>query len=86
MHVLEKRIATLEQASPQTETVVFVILVGMGEVDKHKELVHIYDSHDNHWHWEPNETGQEFKERATAGTPRKENNVALLFGEYSSGP
>lgn len=83
MHALEKRIATLEQASPQADTVVFIILVGMGEADKHRELVHIYDNHDNHWHREPNETKEKFKGRATAGTSRKENNVALLFGECS---
>ena len=83
MHALEKRIATLEQASPQADTVVFIILVGMGEADKHRELVHIYDNHDNHWHRGPNETEQEFKDRATVETPRKENNVALLFGECS---
>jgi hypothetical protein len=83
MHALEKRIAILEQASPQADTVVFIILVGMGEADKHRELVHIYDNHDNHWHRGPNETEQEFKDRATAETPRKGNNVALLFGESS---
>ena len=83
MHALKKRIATLEQASPQADTVVFIILVGMGEADKHRELVHIYDNHDSHWHRRPNETEQEFKDRATAETPRKENNVALLFGECS---
>jgi hypothetical protein len=81
MHALEKRIATLEQVSPQADSVVFIILVGMGEVNK--ELVHIYDNHDNHWHRELNETEREFKDRATDGTPRKENNVALLFGECS---
>ena len=81
MHALEKRIATLEQASPKADTVVFIILVGMGEADKHRELVHIYDNHDKHWHREPNETEQEFKDRATAETPRNGNNVALLFGE-----
>ena len=83
MHALEKRIAALEQASPQADTVVFIILVGMGEADKHRELVHLHNNHDNHWHREPNETEQEFKDRATAETPRKENNVALLFGECS---
>lgn len=83
MHALEKRIAILEQASPQAYAVVFIILVGMGEADKHRELVHIYDNHDNHWHRRPNETERECKDRATAETPRKENNVALLFGECS---
>ena len=83
MHALEKRIAMLEQVCPQADSVVFIILVGMGEAGEHRELVHIYDNHDNHWHRGPNETEQEFKDRATAETPRKENNVALLFGECS---
>jgi hypothetical protein len=48
-----------------------------------KELVHIYDSHNNQWNRKPNETEREFKDRATAETPRKENGVALLFGECS---
>ncbi len=82
MQNLEKRITALEEASPPMDMVVFVILVGMGEVGK--ELVHIYDSHDNHWHRKPNETEQELKERATAETPRKEKSVALLFGDCSS--
>lgn len=81
MHALEKRIAILEQVSPQTDSVVFIILVGMGEVNS--ELVHIYDNHDNHWHRKPNETELDFKGRATAGTPRNENHVALLFGGCS---
>ena len=79
MHALEKRIATLEQVSPQADSVVFIILVGIGETVN--ELVHIYDNHGNHWHRKPNETELSFKGRATAGTPRKENNVALMFGE-----
>jgi hypothetical protein len=81
MQNLEKRIAALEQASPQAYSVVFVILTGLGEVDK--ELAHIYDSHNNQWHRKPNETEREFKDRATTETPRKENGVALLFGECS---
>ena len=81
MQNLEKRIAALEQASPQTYSVVFVILTGLGEVDK--ELVHIYDNHGNQWHRKPNETETEFKDRVKAGTPRNENGVALVFGECS---
>ena len=81
MHAFEKRIATLEQASPQMDTVMFIILVGMDEADKHRELIYIYDNHENHWHRGLSETEQEFKDRAIAGTPRRENNVALLFGE-----
>ena len=81
MQNLEKRIAALEQASPQTNCVVFIILTGLGEVDK--ELVQIYDNHNNQWHRKLKETEREFRDRATAETPRKENGVALLFGECS---
>lgn len=80
---IEKRIAALEQASTtNTDTVIFIILVGMGEAGK--ELVHIYDNYGNHWNREPNETEQELKDRATAETPRKENSVAMLFGKCST--
>lgn len=81
MQNLEKRIIALEQVRPQTDCVVFIILTGLGEVDK--ELVHIYDNHGLEWNRKPNETETEFKDRATAETPRKENGVALLFGECS---
>ena len=30
-----------------------------------------------------NETEEAFKERATSETPRKENQVAMLFGEFN---
>lgn len=72
------RVGKLEQASLQTNCVVFIILTGLGEV---KELVHIYDNHGNQWHRKPNETETEFKDRAKAGTPRNEYGVAMVFGE-----
>lgn len=81
MQNLEKRIAALEQASPQGEKVIFVILVGMGEVGM--ELTYIYDNHGNHWNRLPSETELAFKDRATSETPRNENQVAMLFGEIS---
>ena len=77
---LEKRIASLEGIGPGAAAVVFIMLVKMGEVESSKELVHIYDNLDNHWHREPSETEVEFKGRATVGIPRRNNNVALLFG------
>jgi|GEM_PF-2891329 len=81
MSNLEKRITVLEQVNPEMDKVIFIILVGIGEVGN--ELVHIYDNHNNHWHRELNETEQELKDRATAGTPRKEGSVTMLFGKTS---
>ena len=78
MQNLNLRISALEQAQPQAERVMFIILVGMGEVDM--ELTYIYDNYSNHWNRRPHETEQEFKDRATSETPRKENQTALLFG------
>ena len=81
MHALEKRIASLEQANTQADTFVFIFFVGMGETNIHRKPIHIYDSHDNHWRRRPSETEHEFKDRSTAETPHKENNVTLLFGD-----
>jgi hypothetical protein len=81
MHKLNNRVAALEQAQPEGEKVIFIILVGMGEVGM--ELTYIYDNHRNHWHRLPHETEEAFKDRATSGTPRNENQVAMLFGSVS---
>lgn len=77
---LDKRISALEQAIPRCDKVIFVILVGMGHVGK--ELTHIYDKHENHWHRLPHETERDFKDRATSETPRRESQVVLLFAEH----
>ena len=86
MQALEKRIAALEQASPQCKRVkvIFIIFGSLGEQDK--ELAYIHDNHENHWYRLPNETEEAFKERATSETPRNENQVAMLFGETSRPP
>ena len=76
---LEKRLSALEKSAPQAEKVIFIILVGMGEVGM--EITHIYDNHGNHWNRKLDETENDFKDRATSESPRKENQVALLFGE-----
>lgn len=75
---LEKRVSALEQASPEGIKVMFIILVGMGEVDM--EITHIHDNHGNQWDRRPEETEEAFKDRAASESPRKENQVALLFG------
>ena len=76
---LEKRISALEQAQPQGVKVIFIIFGSLGEQDK--ELAYIHDNYGSHWHRLPNETEEVFKERATSETPRKENQVVMLFGE-----
>ena len=76
---LEIRLSSLEQASPEGIKVMFIILVGMGEVGM--EITHIHDNHGNQWDRRPEETEEAFKDRAKSETPRKENQVVLLFGE-----
>jgi hypothetical protein len=62
MSTLEKRIQALEQASnSNTDKVVFIHLVGMGEADK--EIQRITHG-SNEWERQPNETEQDFKDRA----------------------
>lgn len=78
---LEKRVTELEKSAPQGEKVIFIILVGMGEVGM--EITHIHDNHGNQWSRRPDETEKAFKHRATSETPRNENRVALLFGQIS---
>lgn len=78
MQNLESRLAKLEQAQPQAERVMFIILVGLGEVGM--ELTYIYDSHNNHWNRLPHETEREFRDRAESETPRKENQTVVMFG------
>ena len=75
----EKRLSALEKASPEGIEVIFIILVGMGEVGM--EITHIYDNHGNHWNRRPDETEEAFKNRAKAETSRKENQVVMLFGK-----
>ena len=76
---LEKRLSALEQAKPEGVKVMFIILVGMGEVGM--GITHIHDNYGNEWDRSPEETEEAFKDRATSQTPRKENQIALLFGE-----
>ncbi len=70
MQATEKRIAALEQVSPETDTVMFIHLVGMGEVDK--EIQHIasdpYTAQNKEWQREPGETEQDFRSRAERET------------------
>ena len=79
---LERRLSALEQAIPECNQVLFLILVGMGEVGM--EITHIYDNYGNHWDRRLDETENDFKDRATSESPRKENQVALLFGEINN--
>ena len=79
---LEKRVSALEKSTPQGEKVFFIILVGMGEVGM--EITHIRDNHGTHWTRWLEEKEEAFKDRATSETPRKENQVAMLFGDISN--
>ena len=81
MQALERRIAALEQASPEGIKIIFIILVGMGEVGM--EITHIHDNHGNHWSRRLDETEEDFKDRAASETPRKENQVVMLFGDLA---
>lgn len=78
---LEKRLSALEKTAPQAEKVIFIILVGMGEVGM--EITHIHDNHGNHWNRRPEETEEAFKSRAKSETPRKEDQVVMLFGDLA---
>lgn len=78
---LEKRVSALEKSAPQAEKVIFIILVGMGEVGM--EINHIHDNHGNHWSRRLDETEEDFKDRAASETPRKENQVVMLFGDLA---
>ena len=78
MHAFEKRIATLEKFSAGHQMMMFIILVGMGQVGM--ETTHVHDNYENHWDRKPNETEEAFKERATSETPRTANQIAILFG------
>ena len=79
---LEKRLSALEKSAPQAEKVIFIILVGMGEVGM--EITHIHDNHGNHWNRRLEETEEAFKDRAASETPRKENQVVMLFGKVAT--
>jgi hypothetical protein len=81
VQALERRLATLEKAQPQAERVIFIILVGMGQVDM--EVTHIYDNNGNHWNRQSDETDAAFKARATSEAPRKANQTVMLFGDMA---
>ena len=78
---LEKRVSALEQASQEGTEVLFIILVGMGGVGM--EITHIHDYNGNRWNRRPEETEKAFEDRATSECPRKENQIAVLFGEIA---
>jgi hypothetical protein len=73
------QIAALERISPACDMVQFIVFVGMN--DAGKELTHIYDSHDNHWHRRCDETQVEFNARAMSETPRTKERIATLFAK-----
>lgn len=78
---IEKRISALEQTSPQAAKVIFIILVGMGEVGN--EIIHIYNDDGMKWNRLPGETEKAFRDRATSEIEQVENKVAMLIGQTS---
>ena len=66
MQALEKRIKALEQAGySNTDDVMFIHFVGMGEVDKEIQRI-THGGQD--WQRQPDETVQAFKDRAHQGS------------------
>ena len=82
MQSLCKRISVLEQASPNSEKVSTIFIVPMLKAGE-AEITAIRDRHSNHWNRRLEETEKAFKDRATTETPRKENQVVIMFGEIA---
>lgn len=81
MQNLDKRIAALEKSAPVADKVLCIILVGMGEVGM--EITHIHDNFGNEWNRLPDETEEDFKERASKETPRVGPRLPIIFGQMS---
>ena len=83
MQKLDKRISALEQASPTGDMVSTILLVPQLK-EGNAVLESIHDNHGNAWSRGPDETQEAFKDRATSETPRKENQVVMLFGNVAT--
>lgn len=66
MQTFERRIAALEQASPNGITAMFIHIVGMGETDKEIQTIasSYYIAKRQEWTREPGESVQDFQGRA----------------------
>lgn len=70
MQATEKRIEALEQASPDDERVIFIHLVGPGEIGKEIQTIASshYTAERQEWQREPGESEQAFQDRAERET------------------
>lgn len=83
MQTLDKRISALERASPTGDTVSTILLVPLLK-EGNAVLESIHDNHGNAWTRRSDETQEAFKDRATSESPRKENQVVMLFGSVAT--
>jgi hypothetical protein len=83
MQSLEKRIAALEQANPEAgfPDTIFILFLQPGETEReiHK-LCNTPSGADRlEWLRGPNESEQEFKDRASKEVPRNAGGIGMLF-------
>ena len=77
MATLEKRIEALEQATnTNTDRVIFIHLVGMGEVDKEIERI---TKGGQEWQRQPDESEQALKDRAKSEAVPNPNGTLMFF-------
>lgn len=76
MQTLDKRITALEQTQPQAEKVLFIIFVGMGEVDKEIQRI-THGGQD--WQRQPDESEQALKDRAQQGAKPNPHGVTVFL-------
>ena len=76
MQTLDKRITTLEQASPTDIGPIFIHLVGLGTKDN--EIVRI-EKGSKLWERQPNESEQDLKDRAISELPPPKAGCSTVF-------
>lgn len=79
MQSLDARISALEQARPTGDMVSTIFVVPLLK-EGNAVLESIHDNHGNAWSRRPDETQDDLKDTATSETPRRENQVVMLFG------
>ena len=80
MQALDKRVAALEQASPNWDMVSTIILVPLVK-EGDAVLETIRDNHGNSWSRRPDESQEAFTDRATSETPREDNRIVMMIAE-----
>ncbi|MBT9505505.1 hypothetical protein [Rhodoferax sp.] len=76
MATLEKRIATLEQASPSNMGPIFIHFVGLDTKDS--EIQRIEKGYQE-WQRQPDESAQDLKDRAIRETPPPKSGCSNVF-------